>query len=210
MLTSSLATLAIPRLGHAGGRAATKTNTPDRERRTRCAGTAGYLPGGGLSDRGGHDWLHCLGQTRTVSLRRERWWARRASRGSCQSSSSCRMTKSCGSCQSKTCPTSTWSTVTPIGEAPNPDGVRLGPLNRLVPTQSITATQHVMVQAQLYATRRAAGGIQSVQLLKLKLEVLTDSTASIGMHSRISCGRVRHLDVRWLWAQEAVQRGDSR
>ena len=27
------------------------------------------------------------------------------------------------------------------------------------------------------------------------------------MHSRIGSGRVRHLDVRWLWAQEAVQAG---
>ena len=43
--------------------------------------------------------------------------------------------------------------------------------------------------------------------LNLKLEVLTDSTANIGMHSRIESGRVRHLDVRWLGTQEAVQAG---
>ena len=52
--------------------------------------------------------------------------------------------------------------------------------------------------------------MQSVQPLaeaglKLKLEVLTDSMANIGMHSRIGSERVRHLDVRWLWTKEAVQ-----
>ena len=75
------------------------------------------------------------------------------------------------------------------------------------------STQHVIALLQrrgreLYATR----GLRSVQLLaeadlKLKLDVLTDNTANIGMHSRIGSGRVRHLDVRWLWTQEAVQTG---
>ena len=54
--------------------------------------------------------------------------------------------------------------------------------------------------------------MRSVQLraevgLKFKLEVLTDSTANSGMHNLMRSGRVRHLDVRWLWAQEAVQAG---
>ena len=40
-----------------------------------------------------------------------------------------------------------------------------------------------------------------------KPEVLTDSSANLGMHSRIGSGRVRHLDVKWLWTQEAVQSG---
>ena len=40
-----------------------------------------------------------------------------------------------------------------------------------------------------------------------KLEVLTDSSANLGMHNRIGSGRVRHLDVKWLWTQEAVQSG---
>ena len=38
----------------------------------------------------------------------------------------------------------------------------------------------------------------------LKL-LLTNSTAVIGMHSRIGSVRVRHLDVRWLWEQVTVQ-----
>ena len=68
------------------------------------------------------------------------------------------------------------------------------------------STQHVVAlssgEAELYATdRAAAGGLQSVQLLtearmELKLEVPTDSTANLGMHSRVGSGRVRHLDTR--------------
>ena len=41
----------------------------------------------------------------------------------------------------------------------------------------------------------------------VKLAVLTDSTANIGMCSRTGSGRVRHLGGRWLWAQEAAQGG---
>ena len=79
------------------------------------------------------------------------------------------------------------------------------------------STQHVIAlssgEAELYATgRAAAGGSQSVQLLveagmEPKLVVLTDSSANLGMHHRIRSGRVRHLDVKWLWTQEAVQSG---
>ena len=70
------------------------------------------------------------------------------------------------------------------------------------------STQHVVAlasgEAELYATgRAAAGGLQSVQLLAeagmdLKLEVLTDSTANLGMHIRVGSGRVRRQDVKWL------------
>ena len=42
--------------------------------------------------------------------------------------------------------------------------------------------------------------------MDLKLEELTDSTANLDMHNRIGSGRERHLDVKWLWTQEAVQR----
>ena len=54
--------------------------------------------------------------------------------------------------------------------------------------------------------------MQSVQLLveagmEPKLDVLTDSSANFGMHNRIGSGRVRYLDVKWLWTQEAVQSG---
>ena len=40
-----------------------------------------------------------------------------------------------------------------------------------------------------------------------KLEVLTDSSANLGMHNRNGSGRVQHLGVKWLWTQEAVQSG---
>ena len=41
--------------------------------------------------------------------------------------------------------------------------------------------------------------------MALKLEVLTDNTANLGMHNCIGSGRVRHQDVNWT--QEAVQAG---
>ena len=34
---------------------------------------------------------------------------------------------------------------------------------------------------------------------------VTDGTANLGVHNRIGSGRVRHLDVKWLWTQEAVK-----
>ena len=34
--------------------------------------------------------------------------------------------------------------------------------------------------------------------MELKLELLTDSTANLGMHNCIGSGRVRHVDVKWL------------
>ena len=87
----------------------------------------------------------------------------------------------------------------------------------LHPIEFSCSTQHVIAlssgEAELYATgRAAAGGLQSVQLLveagmESKLEVLTNSSANLGMHNRIGSGPVRHLDVRWLWTQEAVQSG---
>ena len=85
------------------------------------------------------------------------------------------------------------------------------------PFEFSCSTQHVVAlssgEAELHATGpAAAGGLQSVQLLaeagmNLKLEVLTDSTANLGMHNRIGSRRVRHLDVKWLWTHEAVQAG---
>ena len=87
----------------------------------------------------------------------------------------------------------------------------------LHPIEFSCSTQHVIAlssgEAELHATgRAAAGGLQSVQLfveagMEPKLEVFTDSSANLGMHNRIGSGRVRHLDVKWLWTQEAVQSG---
>ena len=80
------------------------------------------------------------------------------------------------------------------------------------PIEFSCSTQHVVAltsgEAEVYATgRAAAGGLQSVQLLAeagmdLKLELFTDS---MSRHNRVGSGRVRHLDVKWLWTQEVVQ-----
>ena len=85
------------------------------------------------------------------------------------------------------------------------------------PIELSCSTQHVVAlssrEAELYATGRAVvGGLQSVQLLseagmELKLAVLTDSTANLGMRNRVGSGQVRHLDVKWLWTQDPVQAG---
>ena len=113
-----------------------------------------------------------------------------------------------------------WFMETRIGVDRNQDEAHLAGTFEQLGTHPIDyscSTQHVIAlssgEAELYATgRAAAGGLQSVQFLaeaglQLKLEILTDSTANIGMHSRIGSGRVRHLDVKWLWTQEAMQAG---
>ena len=34
--------------------------------------------------------------------------------------------------------------------------------------------------------------------------VLSDANAGIGIASRQGCGRLKHLEVKWLWVQEKV------
>ena len=34
--------------------------------------------------------------------------------------------------------------------------------------------------------------------------VLSDASAGIGIASRQGCGRLKHLEVKWLWVQEKV------
>ena len=36
------------------------------------------------------------------------------------------------------------------------------------------------------------------------IDVETDLTAAIGMCSRIGVGKTRHIQVRWLWIQDAI------
>ena len=40
---------------------------------------------------------------------------------------------------------------------------------------------------------------------KKEVEVLTDSLAARGMVRRSGCGRVKHLEARWLWLQERTR-----
>ena len=44
--------------------------------------------------------------------------------------------------------------------------------------------------------------------LELELQINTDSVAAKSICSRRGTGKVRHLDVRELWIQERVSRGD--
>jgi len=41
--------------------------------------------------------------------------------------------------------------------------------------------------------------------LKVAAEILTDSSAANGIVHRVGCGKVKHLEARQLWIQEAVQ-----
>ena len=43
---------------------------------------------------------------------------------------------------------------------------------------------------------------------QVQVEVKADATAAIGMASRRSTGKVRHLDVSHLWIQERIRNGD--
>ena len=39
----------------------------------------------------------------------------------------------------------------------------------------------------------------------INIDVETDSTAAIGMGSRMGVGKTRHIQVRWLWIQDAIR-----
>ena len=44
--------------------------------------------------------------------------------------------------------------------------------------------------------------------IELKLKLLTDATAAMGMARRLGVGKVRHLDTALLWVQDHVRSGD--
>jgi hypothetical protein len=83
--------------------------------------------------------------------------------------------------------------------------------------KSWASTQGVIAQssgeAEYYAMTRAAAeglGIQALlQDLGWEADVVVhvDSTAAKAIASRVGLGRVRHLEVRFLWLQQAVRRG---
>ena len=43
---------------------------------------------------------------------------------------------------------------------------------------------------------------------EVKVEIHQDSTAAKGIASRLGIGKIKHLEVGWLWMQEAVRKGD--
>jgi hypothetical protein len=68
-------------------------------------------------------------------------------------------------------------------------------------------------EAEFYAAiKGSAESIGCQSLLRdmgidVKLEIITDSSAAKGTASRIGIGKVKHLDVGWLWIQESVKMG---
>jgi len=43
--------------------------------------------------------------------------------------------------------------------------------------------------------------------MRVQLRVATDSTANIGIQHRVGVGKMRHLEIRSLWLQEALRNG---
>ena len=43
--------------------------------------------------------------------------------------------------------------------------------------------------------------------IRVNITIFTDSSAAKGTASRIGIGKVKHLDVGWLWIQESVRKG---
>ena len=69
-------------------------------------------------------------------------------------------------------------------------------------------------EAEFYAAIKGACeglGIQSLledMGFAVKVEVIQDSTAAKGTASRAGIGKIKHLDVGWLWIQAAVRKGE--
>ena len=65
-------------------------------------------------------------------------------------------------------------------------------------------------QSEFYAiTKGSAHSLHSQAILKgfgvvVEAVVLSDASAGIGIASRQGCGRLKHLEVKWLWVQEKV------
>ena len=69
-------------------------------------------------------------------------------------------------------------------------------------------------EAEYYGVTKGSGvglGYQALLAdlgVKLPLRVWTDSTASMGICHRQGLGKLRHIDVRALWLQQKVRRGE--
>ncbi len=78
-------------------------------------------------------------------------------------------------------------------------------------TQGIIALSST--EAEFYASNRsAASGLQINFFLVemnwyIQLRVWSDSSAGRGIMSRLGSGRVRHIEARYLWSQEALRAG---
>ena len=46
--------------------------------------------------------------------------------------------------------------------------------------------------------------------IQLKLVIGTDSSAGLALTTRFGLGRAKHINTQYLWAQDAVARGEAR
>ena len=75
-------------------------------------------------------------------------------------------------------------------------------------TQSVRALS--TGESEFYAiTKGSAHSLHSQAILKVfgvvvEAVVLSDASAGIRIASRQGCGRLKHLEVKWLWVQEKV------
>ena len=82
------------------------------------------------------------------------------------------------------------------------------------PIEFASSTQSVRSlstgEAEFYViTKVSAHSLHSQAILKgfgvtVEAVVLSDASAGIGIASRQGCGRLKHLEVKWLWVQEKV------
>ena len=69
-------------------------------------------------------------------------------------------------------------------------------------------------EAEFYAAiKGACEGLGMKSLLadlgfEVEVEIIGDSTAAKGTASRAGIGKIKHLDVGWLWIQATVKKGD--
>ena len=114
-----------------------------------------------------------------------------------------------------------WCLETQTGQARSHVGVRQEHLNSMdcIPSNS-TARHSTSLPSRaerqscmLQDVRQREDCHQSRLLVEAgmepKLEVLTESSANLDMHNRIGSGRVRHLDVKWLWLRRPYNLGGS-
>ena len=89
------------------------------------------------------------------------------------------------------------------------------PGSHLIKAWSSTQPNHALSsgEAEYYGSVKAGGSGLGYQALledigaKLPLRVWTDSTAAMGVATRQGVGKIRHLDTRTLWMQQAVRSG---
>ena len=131
----------------------------------------------------------------------------------------CHTVNSNGSIMRRTCLRSMWCLETQTGQARSHVGARQQHVNSTdyIPSNSVARHSTSLLSragrqsCMLQDVRRREDCSQSSCWLRLewsrswKYSRTVPRTSEI--HNRIGSGRVRHLDVKWLWTQEAVQSG---